>query len=176
MKLAASIANAVFALLLLSGAAATMPARAGDDAGAKIDVVELRQSNEALRETYAKGKRMVLPRLLLLDGQGQPLLVETGMNGGIGRRLAKALDKGEPLKTPITLDLILGETVNAEGTPVTFADLPKADGYIVDYWAEWCAPCRELARDVEGQLKRWQGKHVVWLKVESDPQKLPEHR
>lgn len=176
MKRASPVMTAGLALLLACGAAAALPAHARDEAGAKIDVVELRQSDASLRQTYAKGKHMVLPRLLLLDGQGRPLLVETGMNGGVGRRLAKALDKGTPLKAPITLDLIVGETIDANGKPVAVADLPKADGYVVDYWAEWCAPCRELARDVEGQLKRWQGKHVVWLKVESDPQKLPEYR
>ena len=163
------------ALWLVVLAAAKAPlAYADDNVGAKIDVIELRQSDESLRATYAKGKRMLLPRLLLLNAQGRALLVEVGARGGVGERLAAALAKQKPLDTPISLDLALTEVVNSDGKPVVAADLPKADGYVVDYWAQWCAPCRELARDVESQLKRWQGKHVVWLKIESDPEKLPE--
>lgn len=160
------------ALLLVAPVASLY---AGDD-DVEIDVVELRQSDESLRETYATEKRMNLPRLLLLDGQGRPLLVEVGLRSGVGRRLAGALEKGKPLQMPVTLDLVLSEVVNADGKPVAAGDLPKADGYIVDYWAGWCAPCRLLARDIEGQMKRWDDKHVVWLKIESDPDKLPEKK
>lgn len=167
--------RAAFALVCAMAGGGVLP-RAAVAAEAKIDVVELRQSDASLRATYAKGKQMTLPRLLLLDAQGRPLLVEVGMKGGVGRRLASALEKDKPLPTPITLPMILGEVVDAAGKPVAAADLPKADGYVVDYWAEWCAPCRELARDVEGQLKRWDDKHVVWLKIESDPEKLPERK
>jgi hypothetical protein len=140
-----------------------------------LDIVELRQNDEALQATYAKDKTMNLPRLLLLDAQGQPLLIEVGMRNGIGRRLAKALEGGKPLSSPATLDRVLSEVVDAGGKPVSAADLPRADGYVVDYWAQWCIPCRLLSRDIEGQLKRWDGKHIVWIKIESDPEKLPEN-
>ena len=138
-------------------------------------IVELRHSDTVLRETYAKGKRMNLPRLLLLDGQGRPLLIEVGLSDGVGRRLAKALDADKPLETPITMELVLSEVVDTNGKPVAPADLPKADGYVVDYWADWCSPCRMLAREIQSQLGRWKDKNVVWLKIESDPAKLPEN-
>ena len=160
---------AAAAVLLAGGGVATAVA----DAPA-LDIVQLRQSDEALQATYAKDKTMNLPRLLLLDGQGQPLLVEVGMRNGVGRRLAKALEGGKPLPSPATLDRILGEVVDAAGRPVSAGDLPRADAYVVDYWAQWCVPCRLLARDIEGQLKRWDGKHIVWIKIESDPLKLPD--
>jgi len=153
------------------GGAGAVPAAA---ATAAIEVVELHQSGDALRATYAKDKTMNLPRLLLLDAKGQPLLIEVGMRDGIGRRLAKALESGKPLPSAATLERVLSEVVDAGGKPVTAADLPRADGYVVDYWAQWCAPCRLLARDIEGQIKRWDGKHVVWIKIESDPEKLPQ--
>lgn len=140
------------------------------------EVVELRQNDESLRATYAKDKRMNLPRLLLLDAQGRPLLVEVGLRDGVGRRMAKALDKGAPMQSPITLDFALSEVVSADGKAVSTQDLPVADAYVVDYWARWCAPCRMLARDIQSQLHRWErdGRHVVWLKIESDPDKLPK--
>jgi len=162
-------APALALLLALAGAA---QARADN---VKSAIVELRQSDAALRATYRKGQERQLPRLLLFDGAQQPLLVETGLRDGVGRRLAKALDKDEPLRAPLTLDAVLAETVDANGKPVAVADLPKADGYVVDYWATWCAPCRELGRDIERQLARWD-KHVTWIKIESDPETLPENR
>lgn len=161
-----SLASALALLLALSGAAHAD--------NAKPDVVELRQSEAALRATYRKGQERQLPRLLLFDGAQRPLLVETGLRDGVGRRLAKALDKDEPLPAPLTLDAVLAETIDANGKPIAVADLPKADGYVVDYWATWCAPCRELGRDIERQLARWD-KHVAWIKIESDPETLPEN-
>ena len=163
------VASALALLLAFAGVA---QARADD---ARPAIVELRQSDAALRATYRKGQERQLPRLLLLDGAGRPLLVETGMRGGVGHRLADALDRDKPLPTPLTLDAVLAETVDANGKPVAVADLPKADGYVVDYWATWCAPCRELGRDIERQLARWD-RHVAWIKIESDPEKLPENR
>ncbi len=161
------------ALALLLALAGAAQARADS---AKPEIVELRQSDAALRATYeAKHVQRSLPRLLLLDGAGRPLLVETGMRGGVGHRLADALERDKPLPAPLTLDAVLAETVDANGKPVAVADLPKADGYVVDYWATWCEPCRELGRDIERQLARWD-KHVVWIKIESDPEKLPENR
>lgn len=161
------------ALALLLACAGAAHARADS---VRPAVVELRQSDAALRATYgAKNVQRSLPRLLLLDGAGRPLLVETGMRGGVGRRLADALERDKPLPAPLTLDAVLAETVDANGKPVAVADLPKADGYVVDYWATWCEPCRELGRDIERQLARWD-KQVVWIKIESDPEKLPEKR
>ena len=161
------------ALALLLAFAGTAQAHAES---AKSDVVELHQTDAALRATYqAKHVQRSLPRLLLLDGEGRALLVETGMRGGVGHRLADALDKGKPLPTPLTLDAVLAETVDTNGKSLAVADLPKADGYVVDYWAEWCAPCRELGRDIQRQLARWD-RHVVWIKIESDPEKLPENQ
>jgi hypothetical protein len=156
-------------LLLLAAVATPAPAGAAD---AKLDIIELHQTDAALAATYAKGKRMNLPRLLLLDAQGRLVLGEVGLRDGVDYRLVHALAKDKPLQSPITLALVLSEVVDAHGQTVAVSGLPQADGYVVGYWATWCAPCHLLARDIESQLKRW-NKHVVWLKIESDPEKLP---
>jgi hypothetical protein len=138
---------------------------------ANVHVVELRQTEASLRETYAKGKRMMLPRLVMLDGKGRLVYGETGLSGGLDRRLHEALRKDKPVATPITLDAILAESENYDGQHVASASLPQADAYVIDWWAQWCKPCHEMARDLTGILARWSDTRFVWLKIESDPEK-----
>jgi thiol-disulfide isomerase/thioredoxin len=86
--------------------------------------------------------------------------------------MSEALKHDKPIAVQITLDAILAEVESADGKASAVESLPKADAYVVDYWAQWCAPCRMLARDLDGILKRWDGVHTVWLKIESDPERI----
>ena len=148
-------------------------AAAGDGYDPHADVIELRHTDAALHATYEKGKRMMLPRVLLFDAAMKPLVAQFGWGPKMERKLDLALRKDEPFESPLTLELTLGETITEDGRSLAVADLPKADGYVVDYWAVWCSPCHAFERDIITQMHRWhdQGKRVIWLKIESDPQK-----
>ena len=161
-----------FALILSLGAACAYGH--ADEQRAQIDVINLRQTDQSLRDTYARGKKMALPRMVMLDARGRLIYGQTGERNNLRIHLHEALEKDKPLSVPITLGAVLEETQDPNGKPVAVESLPKADAYVVDYWASWCAPCRMLSRDLEGILGHWDGVHIVWIKVESDPTKLPQ--
>ncbi len=161
---------------VLFGAVACAAAGAWADPGTGgVEVIALRHSEAALRATYTRGKRVELPRLVVLDGQGRVVLGETGYRPGAAGRAEEALRRDRALATPITLAAILAETETADGKPLAATDLPPADAYVVDWWAEWCAPCRMLTRDLAAALARWHDRRVVWLQIESDPTKQHPH-
>ena len=57
-----------------------------------------------------------------------------------------------------------------------FDKFVKENPYVViDFWAEWCAPCRAIAPIVEDLAKKYSGK-VTFAKVNSDenPRKVQE--
>ena len=51
------------------------------------------------------------------------------------------------------------------------ADVLKSDRpVLVDFWAQWCAPCRMLAPTVEAVAEKYQGSaSVVKLNVDDNP-------
>ncbi len=52
------------------------------------------------------------------------------------------------------------------------ADVLKSDHpVLVDFWAQWCAPCRMLAPTVEAVAEKYAGSaNVVKLNVDDNPQ------
>ena len=52
------------------------------------------------------------------------------------------------------------------------ADVLRSDKpVLVDFWAQWCAPCRMLAPTVEAVAEKYQGSaSVVKLNVDDNPQ------
>jgi hypothetical protein len=146
---------------------------AGICSGENVTVIKLRQTDEALRDTYAKGKHMGLPRMVMLDGKGQAVYSRAGFSEDLTHRLHKALDEDRNVEPRINLDLILSETVREDGRSIASKELPSADAYVIDYWAAWCGPCHQLKRKLQSSLNSWDGKTFVWLEIESDPKKLP---
>ena len=149
-------------------------AYAGDDTQ-HVTVIELEHTKAAMKATYTDKRRVPLPRVIVFDGKRQLLIAETGYNTKFDKQLHEAVQHDKPLALPITLEMVLSETQDAHGDPVTIDRIPAADLYVVDFWAEWCGPCHMLAHALTDTLNHWDGVRSVWIKIESDPRKERRH-
>lgn len=69
-------------------------------------------------------------------------------------------------------DLILHVTDNSFEQDVLKADLPV----LVDYWAEWCGPCKMIAPILEDVAREYQGRlKVVKLNIDQNEQTPPKY-
>ncbi|EIJ44072.1 thioredoxin [Beggiatoa alba B18LD] len=65
-----------------------------------------------------------------------------------------------------------------EITDLTFADeVLNADSpVLVDYWAEWCGPCKMIAPIMEEIAKEYEGRvKVVKLNIDNNPETPPKY-
>jgi hypothetical protein len=159
----------IIAVVLWQCLVCSVPAAAADR---NVVTIKLVQTPQALEETYAKGKRMVLPRLALMNSRGDVLYGGAGEAAALKKILSDAMQRSDNLSSAITIDAILAETQHYDGKPVPKSEIPPADFYVVDYWAEWCAPCRMLSRDLQSFMRKHDDKKFVWLQIESDPERM----
>ena len=57
----------------------------------------------------------------------------------------------------------------ADVTDATFSDLvlKSSKPVVVDYWADWCAPCKQLSPIID-ELARDHGDKVTFLKLDTN--------
>ena len=159
----------------LTGALLVSSFAFADDAS-HVTVIELQHTQEAMKATYNGQRKVPLPRLVVFDGKRRPIIAETGFHTSLDKELHEALSRDRLITSPITLDMVLAETHDAHGATLTADQVPQADIYVVDYWAEWCGPCHMLAHTLNNTLNHWSSVRSVWIKIESDPNKKENRR
>jgi len=162
--------------LLLSSALTVAATAAGVQAPqwpANVTVFEA----QVAKVEVPKGSQSInfqLPQLRMYDAKGQRVLNVTGYSGAFPRILASVLEgQGEP-QAFARLAAELDRVRTSEHKPL--GQLPKADFTIVEYWAEWCAPCHAQARDMAAVLGEHPKSRVNLLHVDADLNRIHPER
>jgi thiol-disulfide isomerase/thioredoxin len=135
-------------------------------------IIEAKVKDKELLKMVS-GKELAIPQLRVYDKQGQ--------------QVADFGSDFEPETFKEELDKVLQSPKPAEGNPALKAeleiitdnknkklkDLAPADFTIVEYWAEWCEPCREQSKLLKESLEAHQNLAIHVLHVQADPTKLP---
>lgn len=115
-----------------------------------------------------------LPQLRIYDAKGQRVLNVTGYSGAFSAMLASVLEgKGQPQASAVVASE-LSRLGTADRKPLK--PMPKADFTIVEYWADWCAPCHAQARDMARVLTEHPNVRVNLLHVDADLNRIKPER
>jgi thiol-disulfide isomerase/thioredoxin len=107
------------------------------------------EANRAPRAGWQHAALVVIVVALLFGGVVLPYL-----------RPARSPNLGK-LAPDFTLPVVHG---GEPGNRLHLADL-RGNAVLLDFWASWCAPCRQQAPIVDRVARRWEGKGVVVVGV-----------
>lgn len=158
-----SLALAFFAALAAAPAAAAAKKPAWPS---NVRLIEARLGAEAFATSFS----LELPQFRFYNAEGWRLAHTSGYSGKFAAFLTSLLaGKGTPDGHLLADDLPRFEA--ADGRRLT--EVPPADYTIVEYWADWCAPCHRQAADMIKVLARHPKLTVNVIYVESVPPGAP---
>src|SRR5919198_883524 len=77
-----------------------------------------------------------------------------------GRALGSKVESGQKPQAPVfELDKLDGSG------QVSLADL-RGKAVVLNFWASWCAPCKDEAPELESAWQRWRNKDVVVVGID----------
>jgi len=160
----------VFLSAVLLIASILVPASAAAEAEPAVERVSARLTAEGFA-SVGRGGRFSLPQFRIYDSQGREVFEMHGFTPGrFAHQVRQALAQPTPTESERTLEKVLTSMEGSDGRPV--ADLPDSDFTLVEYWAEWCAPCKILSKQLEEVLAANTMHRLTLLEVEADPEKL----
>jgi len=140
------------------------------DASADRPAIEARLSQDKLR-TLMSNTRFSLPQLRVYDREGRLLHEFVGYDTEFLNTLDELVKSPHaPTDQPETLSSELAAIEMADGKAL--AKPPEADVLLVEYWADWCAPCHMQFDALVEYLGARPDLNARLLHVEADPTKL----
>lgn len=151
-----------------SAAGSPEPGAAKRSAQAWPANVHLVEARLAPKEFENPKFRLELPQLRIYDGQGRLLYDKNGYEvGQVAETLRRAkAAKPVPGKGENPLAAELKRFQSPEGRPL--AALPGTDLRIVEWWAEWCAPCHAQAKELAEALAKTPQTKVALVHVDAN--------
>jgi thiol-disulfide isomerase/thioredoxin len=149
----------VMAMLLLPAAAAS------------IAPIDLRWTKAAERHYLAVSATAPkqLPELRMYDAHHRLILHIVGMKPGtLGADLSNAARHVRAAAGPSYADT-MAELETRDGRPARAALRSGARFTVVDYWAEWCAPCKVMGTELETWAALQPAGTVQVVRAETDP-------
>lgn len=150
---------AALAMALLSAWSLPVAAETIDAAWSKAA-----KSAAVMRAKQGRGG-MTLPEVRLYDARGRLLL--TAGSGNLIPKIEAAMRQPRPVSGQ-TLNTALDELTLADGAPVRLAKQRTRRFVLVDYWAEWCVPCKLVSKQLDNWLARQPAGSVTLVRAETD--------
>lgn len=101
-----------------------------------------------------------MPRRVKLGAQVLAVAAVAALLAAFGWRLAHRAEPATGTAPDFTLPRL-----DREGT-LTFSSL-RGNVVVVNFWASWCAPCKDEAPELEAAWQRWRSRDVVVLGIDA---------
>jgi thiol-disulfide isomerase/thioredoxin len=150
---------------LLIAAAALVSAEAR---GERLDARWTKAAEAQYVPGAMAGKTKTLPELRVYDAGGRLILLQTGYHRGrVGASIEAAARLDRPVRGP-SLAQSLAELETRDGKPLGRSLRTRRGLTVIDYWAEWCVPCKSLGAELDAWTASQPASAVTLVRAETD--------
>ncbi|HEY2394177.1 MAG TPA: thioredoxin domain-containing protein [Candidatus Angelobacter sp.] len=154
-----------FVLMAFAAAQAPTPATS------KHQFIEAKLKDKELLR-MATGKEFAIPQLRVYDKDGQQVADFSNYDEDTFKEdIDKVFRSPKPGSGKGTLKAELEIITDIKNKKLK--DIAPADFTLVEYWSDWCEPCKELAALLQESLDAHKDLSINILHVEADPTKIP---